>query len=127
MARKPKTLRKADFLGYWEKMKKRRALKPRPVPYKHTGSTYAEDGIRITGTRKWIDSVLSRLTDLLEYEGAETRLQVVYKQSTDKETGHPIDSWNCYIQVHQRGDEARLVNVFVSAIAGRDVAVSRGY
>jgi hypothetical protein len=125
--RKAKSLRKAEFLAYWQKLTRRRPLKPRPVPYKHSGSTYAEDGIRITGTRKWIDSVLSRLTDLLAYEGAETRLQVVYKQSTDRETGHPIDSWNCYIQVHQRGDEARMVNLFVSGIAGKEIAATRGY
>jgi hypothetical protein len=64
MARKPKSLRKEQFLQYWAKMKRRRALKPTPVPYKFKGSTYAEDGIRITGTRAFVDQVLSRLTDM---------------------------------------------------------------
>lgn len=116
MAAKPKSLRKEQFLQYWTAMKRRRAIKPRPVPYKFSGSTYAQDGIRVTGSRKFVDQVLSRLTDLLVHENDMTRLQVVYKQTTNKETGRPIDAWNCYIQVHQRGGEAQMVNAFMSAM-----------
>jgi len=116
----PESLRKREFLEYWAKMKRARKLDPTPVPYKHQGSTYDEDGIRITGSRAFVDAVLSRLTELLQYEGPETRLQVVYKQSTDRETGSVLDSWNCYIQVHERGNEAKMVNLFVSALAGKD-------
>jgi len=119
MARKPLSLRKAEFLSYWGAMKRKRTLAPKPVPYKFSGSTYAEDGIRITGSRKFVDQVLSRLTDLLVYENDMTRLQVVYKQSTNKETGQPIDAWNCYIQVHTRGGEAQMINAYVSAMSGR--------
>ena len=108
--RKPKTLPKKAFLEHWTHIKPDQDLIPRPVPYKHEGSTYTEDGIRITGTRQFIDSVLSNLKALLAYEAPNTRLQVVYKQSTDKETRAPINSWNCYIQVHTRGREAQMVN-----------------
>ena len=124
MARKALSLRKEQFLAYWAEMKRRRAIKPRPVPYKFRGSTYAEDGIRITGSRKFVDQVLSRLTDMLRFENDMTRLQVVYKQTTDKESGRPIDSWNCYIQVHERGGEAQMVNAFASSIAGRENALT---
>lgn len=119
MARKPLSLRKADFLPYWGAMKRKRTIQPRPVPYKFSGSTYAEDGIRITGSRKFVDQVLSHLTDLLVYENDMSRLQVVYKQTTNKETGQPIDAWNCYVQVHQRGGEAQMVNAFVAGVVGR--------
>ncbi len=124
MAKKPKSLRKEHFLAYWAKMKRRRRIKPTPVPYKFSGSTYAEDGIRITGTRAFVDQVLSRLTDMLEFENDMTRLQVVYKQTTDKETRRPIDAWNCYIQVHTRGGEAQMTNAFASSIAGRENALT---
>lgn len=116
MAAKPLSLRKEQFLEYWAAMKRRRSIKPRPVPYKFVGSTYAEDGIRITGSRAFVDQVLSRITDLLVFENDMTRLQVVYKQSTDKETGKPLDAWNCYIQVHMRGGEAQMNNAFMSAM-----------
>jgi len=46
---------------------------------------------------------LSRLKDLLVYENVDTRLQVVYKKSSDRESGKQLKSWNCYIQVHERG------------------------
>jgi hypothetical protein len=45
---------------------------------------------------------LSRLKDLLPYEGEETRLQVVYKKARTA-SGKTLTSYNCYVQVHQRG------------------------
>ena len=126
--RKPKRLLKAEFLEHWGKMKRRRKMTPKPVPYKHTGTTFDRDGIRITGSRKFVDQgakrtrrrqVLSNLTGLLDFENDETRLGVSYSQSTDKETGRPLDAWQCYIKVHERGDEAKMTNAFVAAISGR--------
>lgn len=122
-------MRKAEFLKHWIGLLKEgeRPLKPRPVPYKHEGSTYAEDGIRITGSAAFIDSVLSRLTDLLKHENPRTRLQVNYQESKDRESGLKTGSFNCYVQVHQRGREAQAVNAFASRLAGREVIASRGY
>ena len=50
-----------------------------------------------------MDSVLSRLKDLLKYEGDGTRLQTVYKRSSDRESGKTLTSYNCYVQVYARG------------------------
>ena len=97
------------------------------MAYKHQGSTYDQDGIRITGSEEFIDSVLSRLKDLLSAENGSTRLQVVYKQSTDRKTGATMNSHNCYVQVHERGDQAKMVNAYASALVGHDVIPSAGY
>ncbi len=96
-------MEKKPFLKHWAKLRADQDLDPSPVRYSHEGSTYAEDGIRITGSKAFVDSVLSRLKDLLKFESEETRLQVVYKRSTDRESGKTISSYNCYIQVHGRG------------------------
>ncbi len=96
-------MEKQPFLKHWTKLRTDQKLDPRPVRYSHEGSTYAEDGIRITGSKAFVDSVLSRLKDMLKFESDETRLQVVYKRSTDRESGKTIASYNCYIQVHERG------------------------
>jgi len=96
-------MEKKPFLKHWAKLRANQKLNPKPVRYSHEGSTYAEDGIRITGSKAFVDSVLSRLKDLLACESGETRLQVVYKRSTDRESGKTISSYNCYVQVHQRG------------------------
>jgi len=104
-------MKKAQFLEHWHGIKADQNIKINPVAYKHAGSTYAEDGIRLTGSMEFIDSVLSRLKSLLSHENGATRLQVVYKESTDRRTQEPLDSYNCYIQVHQRGRQAQIANM----------------
>ncbi len=96
-------MEKKPFLKHWAKLRADQKLDPKPVRYRHEGSTYAEDGIRITGSRAFVDSVLSRLKDLLSFESDATRLQVVYKRSTDRESGKTVNSYNCYVQVRARG------------------------
>ena len=103
-------MKKKEMLLHWNAIEQGQPLQPAPVPYKHTGSTYDEDGLRITGSREWIDSVLSRIGDLLKFENGSTRLQVVYKESTDRKTKQPLDSFNCYIQVHERGREGQIMH-----------------
>ena len=109
-------MRKEEIINHWQGIKANQPIAISPVPYKHTGSTYAEDGIRLTGSKPFIDSVLSRLTELLEHENSDTRLQLVYKQSVDKDTGVELPSFNCYVQVHERGQEARMCNAFIDGI-----------
>ena len=106
-------MKKAEFLNHWNQIDSGQDIKITPVPYKHKGSTYDQDGVRITGSQEFIDSILSRLTDLLSYENGSTRLQLVYKQSTDRQTGLEMDSFNCYVQVHERGHEARAMNAMI--------------
>ena len=103
-------MRKNEMLSHWNELEKNKPILPFPVPYKHKGSTYDQDGIRITGTKEFIDSVLSNLKMLLAYESNTTRLQVVYQESKDRETGIPTGTYNCYIQVHERGSEAKAMN-----------------
>jgi len=103
-------MKKEEMLKHWQSIPDNQSLAVDPVRYKHSGSTFAEDGIRITGSQSFIDSVLSRIKDLLAHENDRTRLQVVYKESQDKDSGAPLGSWNCYIQVHERGGEAQLAN-----------------
>ena len=109
-------MKKAQFLQHWHGIEANQAVKPLPVAYKHEGSTYDQDGIRITGSTEFIDSVLSRLKDLLNAESQTTRLQVVYKQSTDRKTGLQLDSFNCYLQVHERGGQAKMMNLAFNTI-----------
>ena len=96
-------MEKKAFLKHWSGLRANQKLRPKAVRYRHEGSTYAEDGIRITGSKAFVDSVLSRLKDLLKLEGDGTRLQVVYKRSTDRDSGKTLTSYNCYVQVHERG------------------------
>jgi len=109
-------MKKAEVLAHWAKLKPNQEVKPDAVPYKHKGSTFDECGIRITGTQEFIDSVLSRLKDLLPYEGGDTRLQVVYAPAKDRKTQKPTGSYTCYVQVHERGPEAKMMNAFLAGV-----------
>lgn len=95
-------MRKKEMLEHWRGLKRKRPLQPRVVPYKHRGSTLDQDGIRITGTRAFIDAVLNRLTEMLDFENSKTRLQVNCQQAKTKD-GDFLDSYTCYVQVHERG------------------------
>jgi hypothetical protein len=118
-------MKKAVILAHWQSLPRQQKLAPRPVPYRHEGSTYDQDGIRITGSRAFIDAVLSRLTDLLEFEKGRTRLQVSYQEATDKDDGRPLGSWSCYIQVHERGGQAVDAGAFSDLLACFPVAANK--
>lgn len=112
-------MQKQEIMRMWAEnpVVKEGKLKVKPISYKHEGSTFDHDSIRITGSKYFIWGIMSRLKDLLEYEGDDTRLQLALNDCKDKETGEIIDdSFNAYIQVHMRGDEARMTNGFVRAI-----------
>ena len=125
---KPQRLGKAEFLAHWREIPEadgtRVARIMRRVAYKHTGSTFDEDGIRLTGTRAFIDAMLAVLKPLLERENLNERLQVNYSEAVDRETQRPMGTFLCYLQVHERGGEAKMINAFASDMAGRDVIVS---
>ena len=119
---KAERMTKAEALAHWQGLEGDKPVHLTPVPYKATGSKFGHDGIRIDGSRKFIDSVLGRLTDVMAQENGETRLELNYTETTDRETGQPTGSWVCYVRVHQRGSEAQAMNAFVSGLKGRQVA-----
>lgn len=110
---------KAEMIERWQGIEPNQVLRPGVIPYKHKGSTFDRDGIRITGSMQWIDAVLSRLTDLLSYEGVDTRLQVSYRQSNDKQGNLIPDAYNCYVQVHQRGSEGAIMQAYMAGDTGK--------
>lgn len=98
---------KDEIIDHWHKLPPGMPMSQmRSVPPNHQGPTYSFDGLRITGSSQWIDFVLARLKDVLNYEteeGGQTRLQVIYKQIVDNKTQQPVpESFVFYIQVRQR-------------------------
>ena len=105
---------KKEVLKHWSALTPAN-LNPEPVAYKHKGSTIDEDGIRITGNFSFIESVMSKLKELLEFENGSTRLQIAFSELTDKNTGNRIPyKYRCSIQVHERGQEAQIMNSIVN-------------
>jgi len=119
-------MKKAEILAHWKSLSRPQEMIPRPVPYRHQGSTYDQDGIRITGSRVFIDAVLSRLTDLLAFENGRTRLHVSYQPATDKEDGRPLGSWSCYVQVHERGTQTCVADALADLLADFPATAGKG-
>ena len=80
------------------------AINPAPIPKEHTGTTIAEDGIRITGTPAFTAQVLSALREFLRFESKPgVRLDVKCSELTDIKTGRRIENkFRTSIQLKRR-------------------------
>ena len=97
---------KSQILNYWKILRSNEPILMRPIPYAHSGSTYGEDGIRITGSPQFIASILGRIKDIQNYETKNTKLQVVYRQTeaSGKNLMNELKtSYVFYITVRERG------------------------
>ena len=119
-------LAKKQALDHWNRLEDNQTLNPDSIPYKHAGTTYGADGIRVEGSREFVDAVLSHLKGFLAYENGSTRLSLNYQQVEARE-GKQNDfagNWVCYCKVHTRGSEAQMIN----AAFGRNGRIpSAGY
>lgn len=99
---KPWVAKKQDVVDLWRKVRADAPLNPTPVPWHHKGNRFDQDGIRITGSSPWINSVLGRLQPLLSfYDHPSLDLDVKYRQIQRRDlTDKP--SFACYINIIQK-------------------------
>jgi hypothetical protein len=76
--------KKSEILGWWSQLKPDQPIMPEPIPSNRDGSTYGFDGIRITGSREFIASVMSRFKDFAYQETPSTKLELAFRQVEDK-------------------------------------------
>lgn len=103
---KPWKASKEDILNFWKGIGANIPLQLKAIDYEHEGSTIQEDGIRITGTKEFITSVLSRLKDFITYENPDTKLMVAYRQSPRSFLPGSKNSYIFYLQAKKRGKKA---------------------
>lgn len=99
---------KKDIMNFWKTLEANKPIVAKPIQYGFKGSTYSEDGIRITGSPQFITTVISHLKDFLAYENPQSKLAVSYRetQSPSKLTsGQNKTSFVFYIAVKARGDK----------------------
>jgi hypothetical protein len=113
---------KQEAMKRWAGLTANMPLKPHVIPYKAEGSSYGADAIRITGSSEFVDSVLSRLMDLMDYENGQTRLGFSRNPvdlSKVKADGSKLGAGvpeSCYIQVCARGRDAQAMNAWLEAM-----------
>ena len=102
---------KKDFIEMVDNLNEKLPLDITPIPYFYQGSTFCMDNIRLTGSEKFIISVLSRIKDIVDFENEETRLCPIYAETKDKITRELTGSYNCYLQVRERGTEEDYIKL----------------
>lgn len=97
---------KAEILSYWQNIPPDTPIYMKPIDYEHKGSTYGEDGVRITGRPEFIGSVMSRLKEFLNFENSTTKLAVTYRQTespSQAKMGEIKTSYVFYVSARERG------------------------
>lgn len=105
---KPWKAKKDDVVKFWQNLPGSLPIQPlNIIPGNYRGSTYMYDGIRVTGSHQFINSVVSRLKDILNYDAGNTKLFLRYHQQVDKKTEQPLpNSFVFYVQV--RGNKEKV-------------------
>ena len=116
-------MKKKDALKHWEALEAGQAIMPHfnAIPYKASGSSYGACGIRIDGNPAFIDSVLSRIKDLLAGENGCTRLGLSRNPVDGSKLGKAFHNAEtqaevCYIRLHERGREAQIMNAICGTL-----------
>jgi len=105
-AEKPWIAKRKDVIDLWKKVRPDMPLNPTPVPHHHRGNRFDQDGVRITGSSQWINSLLGRLKPLLVYdEYPLLDIDIKYRQIQRRDlTDKP--SFACYINVVEKKKES---------------------
>lgn len=76
-----------------------------PKPKDFTGSKYPTEvsDIRFTGTPEFIETVAGLHKPFLDFENAQTRLEISLKQTEDRTTGKFSGNYALYLSVAERG------------------------
>ena len=94
---------KAQVMEFWKKIRPDTPIVMNPIPYDHKGSTYEKDGIRVTGSKEFIASTISRLKAFIAYENPNTKLMLVYRETKPAINLGDQATFVFYLQAKARG------------------------
>ena len=93
---------KKEIVGWWNELKPNQPIMAQPIPQGKEGSTYGWDGVRITGSKEFISSVMSRFKDFVYQENPSTKLRLAFRQVEDKHTQGREERFVFYANTVQR-------------------------
>lgn len=96
--------KRQDVIKFWQSLHPNLPIAVAAVPKHHTGTRFDSDGLRITGSAEFINSILSKLKEFLNYEQSDkTKLDVEYRQVQNKSGQiNPKPIFACYIHVVEK-------------------------
>jgi len=99
---KPWKAKKSEILSFWKALAPDIPLQLQPIDSAHKGSTLQQDTIRVTGTKEFITTILSRLKDFVVYENPDTKLVLDYRQNQKSLKPGEKNSYLFYLNVRKR-------------------------
>jgi hypothetical protein len=98
----PWVAKKDDVIQLWKNTRADAQIPVRPVPKGHVGNRFDQDGVRITGSSQFINSILGKMKPLLFYsDHPSLDLDVKYRQAIRKSLSDQ-PSFACYINVVEK-------------------------
>lgn len=93
-----------------------------PMPYSHSGSTFAEpiSNVRVTGDAAFITAVAGLLKPLLAWESSATRVDLKVQQVKDRDSGELTDNYALYLGAAERGNEGKLASALMGSNSEND-------
>lgn len=92
---------KSEVLKFWRSLEDK-PIVPKPIPLTHKGSSYDQDVLRLTGSAEFINSIMGRVKDFLNYETPKIELDVDYRQTVDKYERPIPGKYVCYIRLREK-------------------------
>jgi hypothetical protein len=99
---KPWKAKKSDIMTFWRSLAPNMPLHLQSIDSVHKGSTLQQDTLRITGSKEFITTVLSRLKDFIVYENPSTKLVLDYRQNAKSLKPGEKNSYLFYLNVRNR-------------------------
>lgn len=99
---KPWKAKKSDIMTFWKSLAPNMPLQLQPIDNAHKGSTLQQDTLRLTGSKEFVSTVLSRLKDFIVYENPNTKLVLDYRQNAKSLKPGEKNSYLFYLNVRNR-------------------------
>mgnify|MGYP000858822027 CR=1 FL=1 len=81
---KPWKAKKSQILQFWKNLRPNLPIQMNAVSKHHKGTRFRSDGLRITGTPEFINSIICRLKEMISLENENTRIDIEYRQVEPK-------------------------------------------
>jgi len=99
---------KDEIISHWKSLTASNIIPVTPKPHDHYGTSLDEDTIRVTGSKEFIDSIMVRLKEFLQFETAETELQVKYNASKYEHAGGTSPNFHFYCSVQYKNRSKKI-------------------
>lgn len=90
---------KDEIVSHWNSLTKSNIIPITPKPRDHYGTSLDEDTIRVTGSKEFVDSIMVRLKELLQFETQDTQLDLKYQASKYEHAGGMVPNFHFYYSV----------------------------